>query len=254
MSFKEYSKWFVEAIECDKCGKKYLLGNIDGRRKGFLCNDNIDEERKDKPQYPIRPQAGYIDKEWFDNNNASQVLLLGQNPGGGYNNDDDLYSIYEEIVHASDKEEKIREGMYKQKGIKGQITKGYKPNYYVLEDIKEYLNNKVVFAYANQILCRTKPEAGGIRNRALFNDVYKKCFNTNIQPLIKKIHPKFIITLGWDKDSPFDAQLLKYFCHDFIKHVSVPHPSRRKIEALNQIKIFIRDNFLSVMEDTQWQP
>jgi len=248
MNFEKYSDWFVGCINCKEC-EKYLLEKRDikdGRIKGFICNDNIDTKRIDKSQYPIRPQAGYIDEEWFEDTNAIRILLLGQNPRDGYIYDEYLYPIYEEIIKSVDKESIVHKKMYdKQNGIKKQV-KNYKPTSLLQEEIVKIFKSKgkeVVFASANQILCRTEPEAGGIRYRSLFNDVYKKCFKTNVEPLINKIRPQLIIVLGWTTESPFEKLISNSSCLDFIKYVVVPHPTRRKTEALYKIEEFINNSF-----------
>ena len=233
MGFNDYVDWFAGCIKCDVC-KDFIYGKNDRRRKGFICNDNIDKERLGKRSYPIKPQAGYIDGDWFDSSsNVIRILFLGQNPRDGYKEDDPLYQIYDDIIHGSDSKETIREITC---AIKEQV-KAYNPTSLLQPGISEIFSpKKIVFAYANQILCRTKPEASRISKMVSFENVYGNCFNHNIKPLIKIINPDYIIALG----TTWEWQFKIYYTEN--NYRIVRHPSHGgKTKALEQIKVFVEN-------------
>jgi hypothetical protein len=248
MNFNDYADWFVECIKCDIC-KEFVLG----KGEGFVCNDNIEKRKIEQDEYPIRPQAGCIDKErWFkDQDDTIRILLLGMNPRGGYgdnarnkNKDKDtgLYEIYDEILKSSNRRNMISEkickleervGDYKPTSIECEIQKIF----------KEEKNKDVVFAYANQILCRTKPEAGKLSKISTFKDVYRNCFTNHIKSLIAQINPHFIIAMGitWEKqfEEQFNNLASNYPKHSF---VAIHHPGypKNKSLALKRLREFVK--------------
>lgn len=240
MNYDAYTEWFVKCIKCEVC-KDFVYSKNDGRKKGFICNDNIVKDRNNRGIYPIRPQAGCVDRQkWFKDPNVIRILLLGMNPRGGYgdnnrnkNKDEDpeLYKIYNDIINNHDSKNVVSENMGK---IMGQVAY-YNPTVLQSEIAKIFSEEKkkeVSFAYANQILCRTIPEAGKISGKASFPDVYQNCFDNRIKHLLETLSPDYVIALGITWKWQFD----KYF-QDDLKYMIVRHPSHGgKNEALRQIK------------------
>ena len=236
-----YLDWYVKCIRCDAC-REFTSEKRIGRAKGFVCNNNIYVQNISEGPYPIRPQAGYIDKEWFDHDGKTiRILLLGQNPRGGYKEKDPLlYKMYDETCNASDPPNLLEKKMA---DIKEHFMEYNPPG--LIKHIKETIdkrlkNSKVAFAYANQILCRTEPEAKGIYKMAVFQNVYSLCFVYNIKVLIRDIAPKLIIALG----ITWDVQFSKHFSDQENMKVTIAHhPSHGwKCQSENKIGAFINEN------------
>jgi hypothetical protein len=241
MSFEKYSEWFVDAIKCNHCKDYRYRGQEDQTTsKGFICNGVIDDYKQEGHKYLIRPQAGGIDINWFNqrNNNEIRILLLGMNPGKGYESHDDLYETYEEILNHSNipqiTEEQIT-NIWKQVSDFKIFDKATKI-------IPKYNKNKSnLFACANQLLCRSNPEAGKIRIKDGIKEAYKKCFDKNISKLINILNPDLIIAMGISWRSYFEDNTKNIINK---KCLIVHHPSRgvnaRKAEET--IKIFFENN------------
>jgi hypothetical protein len=236
MSFDDYAKWFVNVIQCKSCiDYRYCEKN----NKGCVCNSIIDGCNQPGEIYPIRPQAGYINSEWFNeprNKNEIRILLLGMNPGKGYKADNSLYEIYEEILNQSNIPQMTKEHINKI----GEQVLDYKVFDAAIAIIKNNMmsKNKLIFACSNQVLCRSNPEAGKITKKAGIEKVYKKCFETHTSELINIVSPDLIIAMGTSWGNYFDDNISSVF--DKNKYLIVHHPSRpnnRKI-AEKKIKVF----------------
>ncbi len=222
MSFSDYEKWFLKTIQCQSlfC-KEYLYHNY-----GFICNYNISKYKENEYNSPVRPQAGYIDEEWF--NKKTRILILGLNPRDGYKSHDELYRIYDQIIENQkltiDNLKKIQEIV---------------DDYWVLTLLKEGIKEMfpyAAFGYTNQLLCRTNPEASKINLKQGIGDVYKECFSKNVFELVKITCPTKIIAVGKKWEEYFNG-VMKEIDYPPNNFICAYHPSYgRKKKALAQIK------------------
>ena len=232
MSFDDYAKWFVNVIQCKSC-VDYRYCEKDN--KGCVCNSIIDGCNQPGDIYPIRPQAGCIDTEWFDQRSKDEIriLLLGMNPGKGYKADDPLYEIYEEILNQSSIAQMTKEHICKI----GEQVLDYKVFDAAITIIKNNMmsKNKLIFACSNQVLCRSNPEAGNITKKAGIEKVYKKCFETHTSELISIVNPDLIIAMGIKWQRYFDDKIKSVFNKN--NALIVYHPSRPKNRKIAEKKI-----------------
>lgn len=229
MGFEDYGKWFLDTIQCnnDSCKKFCKLDNGEREQKKILCNYNMSNYKINISDSPVRPQAGYIDANWFDKEN--RILLLGLNPRGGYERDNGLYEVYDQIITTE------RLTIEQMSSIQKQVD-----DYWVLTLLKTEIEKMyppvTAFAYTNQILCRTKPEANKINVRDGIEEVYKICFESRVFELIKITNPTKIIAVGQKWQKYFLANMNeKMFPPD--KFICACHPTYgRKKKTLAQIK------------------
>jgi hypothetical protein len=244
MDFEDYGKWFLDAIQCsnDPCRKFCKEDNDTDDQNTFLCNFNISNCKIENSDYPVRPQAGAIDLSWFDEKeDMKRVLILGMNPGKGYNEDNQLYEIYDDVIAneglTADHIRKIKhmvEGydvfrLLKKGGIEKILEKKFGDG------------TKLAFAYANQILCRTKPEASDIKQRDSIKEVYKECFENRLSKLIERIRPTLIISLGktWIE---YFKECMKPFNSYSGKYITACHPAhRRQPQSLMEIESHLQE-------------
>lgn len=229
MSFSDYEKWFLESIQCQSAFCK-AYEYKDG---GFICNYNLSRYKEGEDNRPVRPQAGYIDEEWF--NKKTRILILGLNPRDGYKSHDELYRIYDQIIENQtltiDDLKKIR-----------KIVDDYWVLTLIKDDIRETMFPDAAFGYTNQILCRTNPEASKIKLKQGIEDVYIKCFSKNVFELVKITCPTNIIAVGkkWEK---YFNSVMKEKEYPPSKYICACHPSYgRKKKALAQIKDILKES------------
>lgn len=231
MISENYADWFKKSINCNIC-TQYIYGKNDEVKKGFICNYNISKYKENEIDSPVRPQAGCIDIDWFDK--EKRILLLGLNPRDGYKEHEALYEIYDQIIASKVLTKELM------KSIQAIVD-----NYWVLKMLKSEIQKNIfpgtAFAYSNQILCRTKPEASEIKETDGIKEVYEKCFKERISELIKIIKPTKIIAVGKRWRIYFENEMSKYFSQD--KFICACHPAYgRGKETLEQIKKYCLEN------------
>lgn len=181
----------MQTLRCGECkGTCIINGNIDKVRA--LATDGT---------HLILPQAGAVDPNWFeeDEERRFRILILGLNPHGGNKPDWPLYEgEYKFVAQAEQPAIELKKRIESIRGLVGN----YKTMRDFADEISQILaqiGKRSAFAYSNQILCRTRPEAGEL-DSAKVEPVYRICFSTRLIPLISVLVPDLVLVMGLRND------------------------------------------------------
>lgn len=118
------------------------------------------------------------------------------------------------------------------------------------------LGKRSAFAYANQVLCRTIPEAGDLTSIEL-ESVYRACFSERMIPLLSILRPDCVLVMGWRNDGSGWSQL--YFAPLFeeaqkkkliapgLNYIGIPQTSRpnNRSRAVEMVREYLIARFMS---------
>ncbi|GAB4116396.1 MAG: hypothetical protein Kow001_17120 [Acidobacteriota bacterium] len=183
-----YVRWYIQALRCANCitSTAVVNANIDPAR-GLACDRT----------HSILPQAGFVETDWFaEDERLLRILILGLNPKGGRLPDWKLYEKeYEPILRSREPGLELQRRIA---SIQAQVW-----DYRTMGDFADSIRatvaksgRRAVLAYANQILCRTIPEASEL-NPLDEADLYRSCFSTRIVPLLQCLEPDLVVVMGW---------------------------------------------------------